>query len=183
MFKKGVSVYIGLPQYTHFQNLEYIRKAKQLGYEIVFTSAHITEANFNIKQLQELIDEVDQLGMKLSLDISKRVYDNIILPPNLYALRLDYGFSYDEIIKLSHEKKYKIEINASTFSKKTILELIEKGLNPKQIRASFNYYPKLHTGHTIEFCEKTIEFYHHLGIMVSGFIPSHYSFRPPMYEV
>lgn len=182
MFKKGVSVYIGLPQYTHFQNLEYIRKAKQLGYEIVFTSAHITEANFNIKQLQELIDEVDQLGMKLSLDISKRVYDNIILPPNLYALRLDYGFSYDEIIKLSHEKKYKIEINASTFSKKTILELIEKGLNPKQIRASFNYYPKLHTGHTIEFCEKTIEFYHHLGIMVSGFIPSHYSFRPPMYE-
>ena len=182
MFKKGVSVYIGLPQYTHFQNLEYIRKVKQLGYEIVFTSAHITEANFNIKQLQELIDEVDQLGMKLSLDISKRVYDNIILPPNLYALRLDYGFSYDEIIKLSHEKKYKIEINASTFSKKTILELIEKGLNPKQIRASFNYYPKLHTGHTIEFCEKTIEFYHHLGIMVSGFIPSHYSFRPPMYE-
>ena len=45
MFKKGVSVYIGLPQYTHFQNLEYIRKAKHLGYEIVFTSAdktHIT---------------------------------------------------------------------------------------------------------------------------------------------
>jgi hypothetical protein len=132
--------------------------------------------------LQELIDEVCKLDMKLSLDISKKVYDKITLPPNLYALRLDYGFNYDEIIKFSNEKKYKIEINASTFSQETILELIKKGLNSKQIRASFNYYPKLHTGHTIEFCQKTIEFYHHLGITVSGFIPSHCSFRAPMYE-
>lgn len=182
MFKKGVSVYIGLSQYNHFKNLEYIRNAKQLGYEIVFTSAHISEANFNIEELQELIDEVCKLDMKLSLDISKKVYDKITLPPNLYALRLDYGFNYDEIIKFSNEKKYKIEINASTFSQETILELIKKGLNSKQIRASFNYYPKLHTGHTIEFCQKTIEFYHHLGITISGFIPSHCSFRAPMYE-
>ena len=27
MFKKGVSVYIGLSQYNHFKNLEYIRNA------------------------------------------------------------------------------------------------------------------------------------------------------------
>ena len=58
----------------------------------------------------------------------------------------------------------------------------KKFLNPEGVKKVEEMVNQLQIKEAIEFCEKTIEFYHHLGIMVSGFIPSHYSFRPPMYE-
>ena len=75
-----------------------------------------------------------------------------------------------------------IELNASVYKKERILSLIEKGLNAKNIRVSFNYYPKLHTGHTIEFVDDMTKFFHSLGMTVGAFLPSHIGFRPPMYE-
>lgn len=182
MYTKGISIFTGLKDYSLEENLKYLNIAKKLGYEIIFSSAHITEAENEMKSLQILLDEANKLGMKLSLDISKKMYDKLILPANLYALRLDYGFSDDDLIELSKNSNYKIEINASTFSKSKFKELVNKGLNTNKIRASFNYYPKRYTAHSIEFCQEIIEFYHQYNIKVSAFIPSHTGFRPPMYE-
>ena len=182
MYKKGISVFTGLKEYSLEKNIEYLRVAKSLGYEIVFSSAHINEASTSFEDLQILIDEVNKLGMKLSLDISKPTFEKLRLPENLYALRLDYGFSENDIIELSNKTTYMIELNASVYKKERILSLIERGLNANNIRVSFNYYPKLHTGHTIEFVKDMTQFFHSLGMTVGAFLPSHIGFRPPMYE-
>ncbi len=182
MYKKGISVFTGLKDYNLNDNINYLRLAKEKGYEIVFSSAHINEATTSFEDLQSLIDEVNKLELKLSLDISKPTFEKIRLPDNLYALRLDYGFSETDMIDLSNNAPYMIEINASVYKKERILDLIKKGLNPKNIRCSFNYYPKLHTGHTIEFVKEMTEFYHSLGMTVGAFVPSKIGFRPPMYE-
>lgn len=182
MYTKGVSIFTGLKDYSQEENLKYLHFAKKLGYEIVFSSAHITEAENDMKNLQVLLDEINKLDMKLSLDISKKMYDQLALPNNLYALRLDYGFSDDELIKLTRTTNYKIEINASTFSKEKFNRLVEMGLDTNKIRASFNYYPKLYTAHSIEFCKDVVEFYHQFNVKVTAFIPSKTGFRPPMYE-
>ena len=182
MYKKGISVFTGLKEYSLEDNIKYLRLAKELGYEIVFSSAHINEATTSFNDLQVLIDEVSKLDLKLSLDISKPTFDKLRLPDNLYALRLDYGFSENDIIELSNKAPYKIEINASVYSKDRILKLIYKGLNPQNVRVSFNYYPKLNTGHDIEFVKEMTAFYQSLNMTVGAFLPSHVGFRPPMYE-
>lgn len=182
MYKKGISVFTGLKEYSLEDNIKYLKLAKSLGYEIVFSSAHINEATTSFNDLQVLIDEVSKLDMKLSLDISKPTFDKLRLPDNLYALRLDYGFSEKDIIELSNKTPYMIELNASVYSKDRILKLIYKGLNSKNIRVSFNYYPKLNTGHDIEFVKEMTAFYQSLNMTVGAFLPSHVGFRPPMYE-
>lgn len=182
MFKKGIALYLGFDKYSLSKNLEYLKKAKAEGYETVFSSIHINEANPSLEQLQLLIDEMIRLDMKLSLDISKKVYDLIKLPTNLYALRLDYGFKDEELITMSQTCPYKLDINASTIREETFLKLVEKGLNLSKIKASFNFYPKVHSGHSLTFCEEKIKFFHQFGIEVAAFLPSHSDFRPPMFE-
>lgn len=182
MYKKGISVFTGLSDYSLEDNIKYLHEAKRKGYEIVFSSAHINEATTSYDDLQTLIDEVDKLDMKLSLDISKPTFEKLRLPDNLYALRLDYGFTENDIIEMSNKKPYMIELNASVYKKERIHNLIYKGMNPRNIRVSFNYYPKLHTGHTIEFVKDMTAFYQSLGMTVGAFLPSHIGFRPPMYE-
>ena len=57
-----------------------------------------------VKSPDSILDKARRMDVEFE-NISKKVYDKITLPPNLYALRLDYGFNYDEIIKFSNEKK------------------------------------------------------------------------------
>ncbi len=182
MYKKGISVFTGLKEYSLEENIKYLNLAKELGYEIVFSSAHINEATTSFNDLQVLIDEVSKLNMKLSLDISKPTFDKLRIPDNLYALRLDYGFSENDIIELSNKAHYMIELNASVYTKDRILKLIYNGLNSENVRVSFNYYPKLNTGHDIEFVKEMTAFYQSQKMTVGAFLPSHIGFRPPMYE-
>ncbi len=182
MFKKGISVYTGLKEYPLDKNLEYLELAHKLGYEVVFSSAHISEANDEYQEIQTIIDKAAEYGMRLSLDVSRKVFDRLKDFNNLYALRLDYGFTKEEIVKLSHTKPYKIEINASTITKEYLDELINLGVNTNNLRASFNFYPKLYTGHSMEFVKEKIALFKKYGIELLIFIPSSVGKRPPMYE-
>ena len=182
MYQYGVSIFTGLDDYPQEKNLEYLKKASELGCKIIFSSAHITEANNAYVELNELVEKANEYGMKLCLDVSKPMMKDFIVPKGLHALRLDYGFTFDEIVKLSNEAEYYVDLNASTLKKEDVEELIKKGLNVNRTRASFNYYPKLYTGHDLEHCQKMIELYHRFGIKVLGFIPSKTGFRPPLYE-
>lgn len=182
MYRSGISIFNGLKDYDLETNLAYMEKAKQNGIEMIFSSAHINEADRNYQDLQTCLKKANQLGMKLSLDISKSAYDKMDYLENLYALRLDYGFSDDDIIQLSQEAPFFIELNASTLSNNRFENLIEKGLNLKHVRVSFNYYPKLYTGHSIAFCRERITYYHQYGISVGAFLPSKVGHRPPLYQ-
>ncbi|MCM1260883.1 MAG: MupG family TIM beta-alpha barrel fold protein [Prevotella sp.] len=182
MYKAGISIFNGLKDYNLEDNLIYMEKARDNGIEMVFSSAHINEADKSYQDLQICLKKASQLGMKLSLDISKSAYEQMDYLENLYALRLDYGFTDDDIIQLSQEAPFFIELNASTFSSSRFESLIAKGLNLKHIRVSFNYYPKPYTGHTLSFCKERITYYHQYGISVGAFLPSKVGHRPPLYQ-
>ena len=83
--------------------------------------------------------------MKLSLDISKPAFEKLGNISGLYSLRLDYGFTEEDIVKLSNEAEYFVELNASTLTNARFEKLVEKGLNLQKTRLSFNYYPKVIT--------------------------------------
>ena len=44
---------------------------------------------------------------------------------------------------------YYVELNASTLSYEHIKSLIDNGINTTRTRFTFNFYPKLYTGHDI----------------------------------
>lgn len=182
MIKIGYSIYTGLDDYPLEKNLEYLKLGKKYGVEFIFSSAHIQEANSAFDDLQQIVNEAAKLGMKLIIDVSKPMMDRFKMPENLYSLRLDYGFTKEDIVELSKTSKCKIELNASTLSKETIDRLIEMGLNVQNVRTSFNFYPKLYTGHDIEFAKEKTDLFKSYGFTVLAFIPSHAGFRPPMYE-
>lgn len=182
MFKKGLSIYTGLKDYPLEKNLEYLKLANELGYEFLFSSAHINEASQAFNDLQLIIDTAYEYGIKLSLDISKPAMAKFKDFNHLYALRLDYGFTHEEIVEMSNTKPYKVELNASTLKAEDLEKLVLLGLNVKNVRASFNFYPKLYTGHDMEYVKEKIKLFSKFGISILVFIPSHKGMRPPMYE-
>lgn len=181
-YRFGISVFTGLSDYNLEDSIAYLKEAANLGFKTVFTSAHINEAKKASEELQTLIEVAYSLNMQVSIDVSKPMMANFTVPNHTYALRLDYGFSDDEIIDLSNNVPYMIELNASTINPKRLDKLVEKGLNIKKVRASFNYYPKLYTGHDLLDCLLMINKCHEYGITVLAFIPSHVGKRPPLYE-
>lgn len=182
MIDTGISVYAGLSDYSKDENIKYLRNAKELGITHVFSSAHINEAKTSQEELQSIIDECNELGLKLSLDVSKPIMSKFSELNGLFALRLDYGFTDDEIIELSKSAPYYVELNASTLSYEHIKSLIDNGINTSRTRFTFNFYPKLYTGHDIIDVYNKTKICNEVGIYVGAFIPSHYGFRPPMYE-
>ena len=182
MIDTGVSVYAGLEDYSKDENIKYLQTAKELGITHVFSSAHINEAKTSQEELQSIIDECNKLGLKLSLDVSKPIMSKFNEFEGLFALRLDYGFTDEEIIDLSNNAPYYVELNASTLSYEHIKSLIDNGINTSHTRFTFNFYPKLYTGHDIIDVYKKTQICNNVGIYVGAFIPSHVGFRPPMYE-
>lgn len=182
MIDTGISVYAGLSDYSKDENIKYLRRAKELGITHVFSSAHINEAKTSQEELQSIIDECNKLGLKLSLDVSKPIMSKFSEFNGLFALRLDYGFTDLEIIELSNTASYLVELNASTLSYEHIKSLIDNGINTSRTRFTFNFYPKLYTGHDIIDVYNKTKICNEVGIYVGAFVPSHVGFRPPMYE-
>ena len=178
----GASVYVGLEEYPLNKNLEYLKLLKEVGIEHVFISAHIPEMNSNfLDELNIVLNEASNLGLKMIVDVSKKVYDEINLP-KIYALRLDYGFSDEDVLKMYKENKFTLEHNASSVTKAKVERLKELGIDLSKIRVSHNFFPKVYTGMDRGFVrKKNIEF-KELGINTSIYIPSHNQKRPPMYE-
>ncbi len=182
MFEKGVSVYVGLVEYNQEDNIKYLKQAKKLGYNLVFSSAHISEAVSETSHLQAIINTTNELGMHLVLDVSKPMFSSFKKPNNVYCYRLDYGFSDEDIVSMTNQLDSYIELNASTITINHLNKLISMGANKNHIRMSFNFYPKRHTGHDIEFVKRVTTFCKIQGIAVSAYVPSKSGLRPPMYE-
>ena len=77
-------------------------------------------------ELQEVCKKAKELKIKICLDVAKPMMAKIGCP-DVYALRLDYGFKLDEIVKYYKEKKYVVELNASTISYDDLIYLKNKG--------------------------------------------------------
>jgi uncharacterized protein len=179
----GISLYTGMG-YSLADNLEYLEKASELGIKKVFTSLHIPEANSNVyNEAEEILLKAKQLGMMVTADISKYYIDKIdIKKYNLYALRLDFGFTIKEIAGLSKALPYRIQLNASTVSDKYLDELIHNGAEMNNIEVCHNYYPRNNTGMAYGlFMERNRCFMEH-GIKIAAFIPLQHQRRGPLHE-
>lgn len=178
----AVSVYEGLADYPVEENFKYLKKCAELGIKTVFTSAHIPESSNMQEELAKLFEVLEQNEMRLIIDVSKPMMDKFELPKCTYALRLDWGFTDEDIVELSNTLPCHIELNASTISMEKLMRLMEKGLNPSNTRMSYNFYPKPYTGLDIyEVVQRNIVF-KELGFTTMAYIPSLINKRPPLYK-
>lgn len=178
---KGISVYVGLSDYDIEDTLKYLSIAKDEGIDFVFTSAHIPEADIE-GSFQRLLDKSDELELPLVVDVSKRVMDKFKLPKSLGALRLDYGFTIEEIVEYANNLPYLIELNASNLSRAYLEKLKSLNANFSNIRVSYNFYPKRYTGMDIENVKRLNELYKEYGLTILAYIPSNSGKRPPLYD-
>ncbi len=177
----GISVYVGLTDYSLADTLKYLEKAADLGIDFVFTSAHIPEADIE-GDFQVLLDKCDELNLPIVVDVSKKIMDKFTLPKSLGALRLDYGFTKEEVAEYSNTLPYMIELNASNMTRTYLNTLKSLNANFNNIRVSYNFYPKRYTGMDLENVKKLNELYHEFGLTVFGYVPSNSGKRPPLYD-
>lgn len=181
MIKTGISIYLGLNDYSLEENIKYLKLAKKVGIDYCFTSAHMPEAS-NFDDFKKILSVIEELDLKLIIDVSKPMMNNFVLPQNLYALRLDWGFSDDDIVEMSNKFHCKIELNASTLNLEKLKRLISLGINLSNIRVSHNFYPKKHTGLAIEKISEKNKIFHQYGLAVMAYLPSQSGKRAPLYD-
>lgn len=153
----------------------------------VFTSLHIVEErNEHYKQqAEDMLRWLKCKGFKVIADISKRTLaffgerDVVKLAKRLgiTVLRIDYGFSEEEMIGLA--KDFPIAFNASTMPLPLVRKL--KQVSP-QIFAIHNYYPRAYTGLSTRQFQQINGELEKEGIEVVAFIPNSHKSRGPIYE-
>ena len=130
--------------------------------------------------------------MNIIADISPRAFtflgadmNNLkaIKDMGIYGVRVDFGFSPEEISNFTHNKyDLKIEINASTVTERFFNELEKHNPNYKMLQACHNYYPRLNTGISLETFNKKNEMLKKRNMKIAAFIPSLVNKRPPIFE-
>lgn len=185
----GASIYVGLDEYPLEKNIEYLKQLKELKIEKVFISGHIPEMKDSfLEELKCVLNTALELDLKMILDISKPMYEKIFKElPKIYALRLDYGFTIEEIANMYKEQSQKedgfvIELNASTITEENVNYLLNQGVILQNIRISHNFYPKKYTGLSREVVLEKNKILNKYGMKASIYIPSSKQNRPPMYE-
>lgn len=179
----GISVYNGM-EYSLEENIKYLEMAHRYGIKTVFTSLHIPEADARVyHETKEILRYTKELGMQVIADVSKGFMDKFNpWDYSLYALRLDFGFSQEEIVTFTKTFPFKIQINGSTVSKEYLYQLKEMGANLENMEVGHNYYPRRDTGISCDLLIERNEVFHGLGLKVMAFIPSMVGKRGPIYE-
>lgn len=190
---KGISVYVGM-NYTLEENKDYIIRANKLGFNNIFTSLHIPEADYKkvIADFKEIASLANSLSMDVIADISPRAFTYLggdmnnlkaIKDLGVYGVRVDFGFSPAQIAKFTRNAyNLKIEINASTVTQKFLNELSKLDPDYTKLQACHNYYPRLNTGISEDTFNRKNSMLKKLNIKISAFIPSQVNKRGPIFE-
>lgn len=179
----GISLYSGL-EYSLTDNLAYMERASAIGIKYVYTSLHIPEANNNVyKEAQEILSMAKRLGMQVIADISKQYMDRIdINQLGLHALRLDFGYTPEEIAQLSRECPFKIQLNASTISEQYMEKLVRLGTKTGNLEVCHNYYPRKDTGISYGLLMERNRCFRKYDLKITAFIPSQNQKRSPVHD-
>lgn len=190
---KGISVFVGM-NYLLEDNIKFIKTAKAFGFNSVFTSLHIPEANYEkaVSEFKEIARLCKELNMNIIADISPRAFTYLGADMNnlkaikdlgVYGVRVDFGFSPKEIAEFTRNPYgLKIEINASTVTKRFLKELESFNPDYEMLQACHNYYPRLNTGISIETFKKKNQMLKKHNLKISAFIPSLVNKRGPIFE-
>lgn len=184
MNRYGISLYLGSgPQI----NGEVAQKAKEAGLSLAFTSLHIPEESVEDYGLRvrELLDLCKSCGLSLIVDVGPRTLEKLGLKKitdlkevAVTHIRVDYGFSTEEIAELSHS--FHVVFNASTFPREQIARLRRLGADMERLAACHNFYPKPLTGLSAERTRKINENLHQWGIETMAFVAGDRTPRGPL---
>lgn len=191
MWEKGISAYIGLDQSLETV-CNYLKLARQYGYTRLFTSLHIPEADpeLLLRDFKTFIAYAKSLDYEITADISPQAFTLLEasisdLSPlknlGLSTLRLDYGFSPEEIATITHTSGLHVELNASTVTPTILHEIYAANADLNKIRACHNYYPRPETGLSFSLFAERCRLFRHYNIPVLAFIPSQNSPRGPIF--
>ncbi len=181
----SASIYLGLDDYSLKDNLKYLETLQKCNIDTVFISTHMPEMNNKFQdELKVVLDEAKKKNLKIILDVNKNRLNELEKDKpleDIYALRLDYGFTKEDILKMLN-KPYLLELNASCTPKGTLEYLKAFHADFSRIRISHNFYPKPYTGLSYEDVLNKNDYFHQFGLKVICYIPSHTGKRPPLYE-
>lgn len=182
----GVSIYF---TYELEEILSLLYRAKESGFSYVFTSLHIPEedASKYVDKIKTFIDACGKLNLLPIVDVSPRTLNTLGINEfselhnmGVEYLRLDFGFSYDEIKSLSAQ--FKLIFNASTLNIETYDELSKRNINLNNVYGCHNFYPKKYSGLRTDKVKDINERIHSYGMKTIGFVPGDAIRRGPLYE-
>lgn len=153
----------------------------------VFLSLHISEefgADY-CARVRRLCADLSAQGCRILADVSVKTMQQfgcadlaaLAAELGLWGLRLDYGFSLDEMRALA--AKLPIAVNASTTTAETAAALAGAG---ETVIAMHNFYPRPETGLDGDFLRESTDMLHKAGMQVWGFIPGDSVLRGPLYR-
>ena len=178
----GRSVYL-----TQFEEQRASLSAFAAGGAPVFISLHISE-EFDAAycaRVQEMCDFLSAQGWRILADVSEKTIrqfgcaDLTALAKrlHLWGLRLDYGFSLEEMCALAQQLP--VAVNASTTTPEVARQLAAGG---GTVIAMHNFYPRPETGLDPEFLRESTAALQAEGLQVYGFIPGDALLRGPLYQ-
>ena len=153
----------------------------------VFLSLHISEefdASF-CQRAEETCRALADMGYRIIADVSTKTVaqfgcrdlTELAKKLQLWALRIDYGFSRQEIEAMA--KKMPIVLNASTTSVEDARAISAKG---GCVMAMHNFYPRPETGLDEDYLLETTKALQQAGLKVLAFIPGDIRKRGPVFE-
>lgn len=173
-----------LSAYLSNYDLDYLQKAYKMGYKEIFVSLHIEEELKNKQKLTKFINELNEIGFDLIADISTKTIEIFsfeeLRSMKIKKLRIDYGFTNNDIVKISNN--FDIVLNASTLTDNQLEELKELGLNLSKVEALHNFYPKEETGLDFEEFKKQNKRLKKYELKIDTFIPGDKELRGPIYK-
>ncbi len=153
----------------------------------VFLSLHISEEfdDTYCRRAEEICHTLADLGFRVIADVSTKTCTQFGCPDltglaehlRLWALRVDYGFSGEEIGAMA--EKMPLVLNASTTSREDAEKIAARG---QQVFAMHNFYPRPETGLDQELLLETTRSLQEAGLKVMAFIPGDGPLRGPVYE-
>jgi len=184
----GASLYLaeGLEK-----NLDFIDRMHKAGVQTVFTSMHIPEDDpkETIKALKKITRKINDYDMELMTDVSSNTFDiyevekeeatEFFTDLGVSSLRMDYGFTYEEMKTLSAD--FKIVLNASTIDDEMSEALQAVGFDLSDITVCHNFYPRENTGLGRKFLYERNAYLNEKGYRIQAFISGDEEKRGPVY--
>lgn len=152
----------------------------------VFLSLHIGEefgADY-VRRAEELCRWLSERQFRVIADVSVKTVEQFEEPDlarlakrlGLWALRIDYGFTADEIAALA--RSVPVVLNASTISPRDCKRITGRG---GLVMAMHNFYPRPETGLDNAFLLESTRALQAAGLDVLAFIPGDGELRGPLH--
>lgn len=153
----------------------------------VFLSLHISEEfdDSYCRRAEEACRLLAENGYRIVADVSKKTLSRFDCRDltelagklRLWALRIDYGFTMEEIASMA--EKMPIVLNASMVSPEDACRIAQRG---REVYAMHNFYPRPETGLDDDYLMETTRALRAAGLKVMAFIPGDEVLRGPVYE-